>query len=36
MIVKRTSILNVSAEDREFLLSGITPEEWRQAFGEAE
>jgi hypothetical protein len=27
---------DVSAEDREFVISGITPEEWKQAFGEAE
>ena len=27
---------NVSAEDREFLISGITPEEWIEEFGEEE
>lgn len=25
---------NVPPEDREFLISGITPEEWKQSFGE--
>ena len=24
---------NVSAEDREFLMTGITPEEWNEIFG---
>ena len=24
---------NLSADDREFILTGITPEEWLQAFG---
>jgi hypothetical protein len=24
---------NLSAEDREFVISGITPEEWKEAFG---
>jgi hypothetical protein len=27
---------NVSAEDREFILSGITPEEWAEEFGKEE
>ena len=27
---------NVSAEDREFLISGITPEEWQATFGNGE
>ena len=25
---------NLSTEDREFIISGITPEEWREAFGD--
>ena len=25
---------NLSADDREFLITGITPEEWEAAFGE--
>lgn len=24
---------NISAEDREFLMTGITPEEWEETFG---
>lgn len=27
---------NVSDSDREFLISGVTPEEWDEAFGEEE
>ncbi len=27
---------NVSPDDREFLISGITPEEWKAAFGDDE
>lgn len=27
---------NLSADDREFLISGITPEEWLETFGEEE
>lgn len=27
---------NVSAEDREFIMTGITPEEWNSIFGEQE
>ena len=27
---------NISADDREFILTGITPEEWDAAFGEPE
>lgn len=27
---------NLSKEEREFLISGITPEEWNNAFGEEE
>ena len=29
----QNAIPNLSADDREFILSGITPEEWEQAFG---
>lgn len=27
---------HLSADDREFILSGITPEEWNEVFGEEE
>jgi hypothetical protein len=27
---------NLSADDREFIMTGITPEEWEAAFGEPE
>lgn len=27
---------NISADDREFIMTGITPEEWNQAFGDME
>lgn len=27
---------NVSADDREFIMTGITPEEWDEAFGDGE
>lgn len=27
---------NLSAEDREFIMTGITPEEWNSIFGEQE
>ena len=30
----QTIFPNLSADDREFLISGITPEEWKDAFGE--
>lgn len=27
---------NVSAEDREYILTGVTPEEWNEVFGKEE
>ena len=27
---------NISADDREFIMTGITPEEWEEAFGKEE
>lgn len=27
---------NISPEDREFIMTGITPEEWKEAFGQIE
>lgn len=32
----QTAFRHLSADDREFLISGITPEEWENAFGEDE
>lgn len=30
----QTAMPNVSADDREFLISGISPEGWKETFGE--
>lgn len=31
----KTAMPNISAEDREFIKTGITPEEWNETFGDA-
>ena len=33
-ILLQDAFPNISADDREFILSGITPEEWDEHFGE--